>query len=155
MSPRGGVGSNQYLVRGASVARTSKPAGPRLDPGVALSPPSPLDAGSLDGWAEQKIREHPGLLLDVREARDGHISVDRIVVEGGSRRQGVGGRIMRELLSYADRNGRVVSLTPSTDFGGTKAGLERFYRSLGFVPNKGPGRHLEISDSWVREPRPS
>lgn len=106
-------------------------------------------AGSLDELTKKIEQDHPEVKLDISEKND-NISLTRIVVPKDQRNSGIGTQIMRHITNYADSKGITVSLTPSTEYGGNKSGLERFYRSLGFVPNKGRTADTRISDSWIR-----
>ena len=106
-------------------------------------------AVSLEELTNKVEQDHPDVKLDISE-KNGNISLSRIVVPKESRNSGVGTAIMRHITNYADSKGMTVSLTPSTEYGGKKSGLERFYRNLGFVPNKGRTADLRISDSWIR-----
>ncbi|MCZ4284533.1 hypothetical protein O4H29_06760 [Marinobacter salarius] len=94
-----------------------------------------------------------GIQHSIRE-RNSVITVDKIVVPEGMRGDGRGTEAMKLLLDYADRTGQTVALSPSTDFGGRKFRLKRFYRRLGFVENQGGSRNFEISESMLREPKP-
>jgi GNAT superfamily N-acetyltransferase len=80
------------------------------------------------------------------------IELDQIVVPEGRREQGVGTQAMRELLAYADATGKRVALTPSSDFGGNKARLVKFYKGLGFKENKGRSRDFTTRAGMLREP---
>lgn len=105
---------------------------------------------SLDDEVSTIRNRWPDVKIDVNERDDKVMILSRIVVP--DRGQGTGTEIMEHLIAYADRSGVTIGLTPSTDFGGTKSRLERFYRGFGFRPNKGSNRDLRIRESWVREP---
>jgi hypothetical protein len=112
--------------------------------------PSPIPELSLEALQE----EFPGVELDVHENRAGILELDRIVVPEGERNAGVGSAVMRRLSEIADDRSQPIALTPATDFGGTKAGLERFYRRHGFVPNKGRAKDFGTTQAWIRKPEP-
>ena len=57
--------------------------------------------------------------LDIYE--DGKsIKLARIVIKDEFRGSGVGSDIMSDLINYADNNKKVITLTPSSDFGGNR-----------------------------------
>ena len=61
---------------------------------------------------------------------------------------------MEDLVNEADRAGKVVALTPSTDFGATSVGrLEDFYRRFGFARNRGPNKDFRTRKFMIRHPR--
>ena len=84
---------------------------------------------------------------------DRAITVSKIVVPEGARKQGVGTAAMQELTDYADEVGKRIELSPSTDFGATsKARLERFYKQFGFEKNTGRARDFTTRETMIREP---
>jgi GNAT superfamily N-acetyltransferase len=78
--------------------------------------------------------------------------INRIVVPEDARGQGVGSDVMQQILKYADDAGSTVALSPSSDFGGNKRRLQKWYQSLGFTSNKGSAADYEISESMYRLP---
>ena len=59
---------------------------------------------------------------------------------------------MRDLIAYADRQGKQVRLTPSGAYGGAPRRLTRFYARFGFVANAGPRRDPACRESMYRDP---
>lgn len=84
---------------------------------------------------------------------NGRIVVDKIVVPKESRGRGLGTETMQDVIGLSESLGLPLSLTPSSDFGGSMKGLERFYKSLGFEPNVGRKRDFAISESMKRYPK--
>jgi GNAT superfamily N-acetyltransferase len=85
--------------------------------------------------------------------KPGYVVVNKVVVPPEERGRGLGTQVMRDIMEYADSSGKTVALSPSSDFGGNKSQLERWYRSLGFVPNKGKERDFGVMESMIR-PKP-
>jgi predicted GNAT family N-acyltransferase len=86
--------------------------------------------------------------------RDDAIHVGKIVVPKGSRGSGTGTRAMQLLVEYADKTGKRITLTPSTDFGASSvARLKSFYKRFGFVENKGRHKDFSIRETMFRTPR--
>lgn len=79
--------------------------------------------------------------------------LDTIKVDPARRRQGLGAAAMAELCERADAAGVPVALTPGNDWGTSKTFLTRWYRSFGFVPNKGRRADLSVSGSMIRFPK--
>lgn len=92
----------------------------------------------------------PDLKIGIRESAD-NIILDKIVVPDKSK--GTGTKFMKELISDADNKGKVIGLTPSSDFGGNKKRLTEFYKRFGFVDNKGKNKDFTISESMIRVPK--
>ena len=89
--------------------------------------------------------------LHVSEGKDS-IQLSNIVIKKGFRGQGIGSRFMRDLIDYADRVHKVITLTPTSEFGSSLGRLKEFYKGFGFVENKGRRKNFEISDSMYRIP---
>jgi len=82
-----------------------------------------------------------------------NIELSKIVVPKEARGTGIGSKIMKEIIKYADSVNKIVTLTPSKDFGGSVPKLIKFYKSFGFVENKGKNKDYEISDTMYRLPK--
>lgn len=101
----------------------------------------------------QFARDFPGTRVSIAARKMSPVIViDVIVVPQGQRRQGTGTRIMQAIIEAADANGITLACDPSTDLGGTKTGLMRFYRRFGFRPNKGRNADLSITGAMIRRP---
>ncbi len=94
-----------------------------------------------------------GVKLDLLKGRH-YWTISRIVVPPEARSQGAGSQVMKAICADADAVDATVSLTPSTDFGGTSvARLVRFYKQFGFVENRGRNKEFAISESMYRLPK--
>ena len=85
--------------------------------------------------------------------KDDVIELSKIIVPKSSRNTGIGTKAMNALLSYADKHGKKIILSPSNDFGGSKARLEKFYKSFGFVMNKGRNKDYRFRETMYRNPK--
>ena len=102
--------------------------------------------------AIQAVRDrHPSILLAAREDA-GSITLDKLIGPSTSRGRGLGSAAMRDLVAYADRQGKQVRLTPSGAFGSLPRRLARFYARFGFVPNEGARRDPACRESMYRNP---
>ena len=90
--------------------------------------------------------------LDIYENK-GSLILSRIVVDDNSRDSGIGTKVMNDLIEYADNNGQIIALTPSSDFGGNKNRLIQFYKKFGFKANKGHHKSFEFRDAMIRYPK--
>jgi GNAT superfamily N-acetyltransferase len=102
-----------------------------------------------DAFVASVERDFPGVKLDLLNGRKA-LNLSRIVVPEDARSAGIGTQIMRRIVEYADRNGRVLTLTPSADFGGNVPRLREFYKRFGFVENKGRDKDYEVSEAMYR-----
>ena len=66
---------------------------------------------------------------------------------------GVGSKVMSDLIAEADAKGVPLALSPTSDFGGSKARLMDFYQRFGFVPNKGANKDFATRETMIRPPR--
>ena len=81
------------------------------------------------------------------------IKLSRIVIKDEFRESGIGSKIMNTLVDYADNNSKIITLTPSSDFGGNKNRLIQFYTRFGFKLNKGIYKSYEYMDLMIRYPK--
>lgn len=81
------------------------------------------------------------------------IKIPKITVKPEYRGSGMGKKIMNDIIEYADRNKQVITLTPSSDFGGDKNKLIQFYKSFGFKHNQGQYQHSGFNDTMIRYPK--
>lgn len=81
------------------------------------------------------------------------ILLHKIIVPAEDRDRGIGTKVLQEICAYADRTGKTIGLTPANDFGISVSRLEHWYKSLGFVPNKGKSRDFRFMESMRRDPK--
>jgi predicted GNAT family N-acyltransferase len=94
----------------------------------------------------QNLEKDYGVILDLWDNGD-YLELGRIIVPKDDRKTGVGSKVMKKIIDYADSIGKDIRLTPSTDFGGTSVNrLKAFYSRFGFVNNK----DYAFRDSMVR-----
>ena len=84
--------------------------------------------------------------------RGNQATLSKVVIPKSQREQGIGTEFMQALTKAADDDAAQLALSPSADFGGSKARLIDFYKRFGFVPNKGKSIDFTISESMRREP---
>jgi predicted GNAT family acetyltransferase len=122
-------------------------AAPQVEEAAAQLPKSPADFAL-------ELQDKYGVELDFLGSPESEtLSVSRIVVPKGQRGQGVGAKVMEEIVAYADSNNKKLVLTPSKDFGGTSVKrLTDFYKRFGFVENKGKNKDFTIRDTMYRSP---
>lgn len=80
------------------------------------------------------------------------VFVDNMVVKKEYRDRGVGTKILEDIIAYADGEGMVIALTPTSEFG-TKTKLTKWYKKHGFVENKGKNTDFRLRDTMYRLPR--
>ena len=79
------------------------------------------------------------------------ITVSKIVVPKDKRGAVAVTKAMRQLIDYADANGKHIVLSPSGDFGGDVKRLKKFYKGMGFVENKGKNRAFSTMETMYRQ----
>ena len=84
-----------------------------------------------------------------------HASLSMIQVPKHKQRQGIGSHVMRAINHYADHNKKTVTLSPEARGHGqpSKSKLVSFYKSHGYVPNKGRHKDYRFSDTMIRTPK--
>ncbi len=107
-----------------------------------------LESAALGALVSDIVSRHPGLRLDAYETRE-KIELMSIELPRESRGMGVGTEVMRELQGYAQSVGKPIVLRPEAERG-RKGDLERFYRNLGFVHNRGRNMDFVLSSPTSR-----
>jgi GNAT superfamily N-acetyltransferase len=108
-------------------------------------------------WDELKQKwETEGVIIEpsvrLREL-NGTVRPNSVVVPQNMRGKGIGSKVMESMSELADKQGRRIALSPSTDFGGSSTErLKRFYSRFGFVRNKGRNKDFSISETMYRNP---
>lgn len=82
----------------------------------------------------------------------GTTTVHKIVVKKEDRNKGLGSKAMKAITDHADQHGHKLVLSPSSDFGGSKSRLNKFYKRHGFVENKGRNKDFSTRETMYREP---
>jgi hypothetical protein len=107
-----------------------------------------LESSVLEALVSGLVAKHPGLRLDAYESKE-KIELVGIEVPEGSRGMGVGTEVIRSLQDYARGVGKPIVLRPEADRG-RKGDLDRFYRGLGFVHNRGRNTDFVLSSPTSR-----
>jgi GNAT superfamily N-acetyltransferase len=107
--------------------------------------------GSLTNLSQQ-IKQEYGVELSLLDNGE-IIELIKIVIPKDQRGLGLGSKIMGEITAWADQKGKIISLTPSKDFGGSSVSrLVRFYSQFGFKKNKGRNKDFRTRDTMLRYP---
>ena len=90
--------------------------------------------------------------LNIFENKDNTISINNLVVKQNLRNKGIGQNILNDIIDYADKNNKTITLTPTSKYL-TKNKLTTWYKNNGFVENKGKNTDFSISDTMYRLPK--
>ena len=111
---------------------------------------------TLKGFEEGITAKYPDVEEFSLYSVGDDIELDRIVVNEYSRNKGVGTDVMKELIDYADENGKRLILTTNQadqQLGTTSSGrLKDFYKQFGFVENVGENKDFRIKSNMYRSP---
>lgn len=139
---------------------TTKPRPEAIEAAMTLLPASigmakatkGLPVGASIKSINDIFKKYPDVTIDASVGKK-DINLSRIVVPKEMRNQGVGTQVMSDLSDYADSIGKRITLTPSSDFGGSVPKLKTFYKELGFVENKGKNKDFSTRETMYREPQ--
>ena len=109
------------------------------------------DRASLD-YIEEKYKPYAKYLFISENGNQ--IKLHNIVLNESSRGQGIGQAFLDDLIEYADREGKIITLTPTREHG-TYERLKKWYKQNGFVENKGRHTDFRLSDTMYRLPATS
>jgi ribosomal protein S18 acetylase RimI-like enzyme len=106
---------------------------------------------------EMLKQKHGAHTVDMFTNHQGHVHINNLIVHKEHRKQGVGSAIMRDINKYADENKKKVTLNVATkdDHHGTTSSsrLRKFYKSHGYVENKGRHKDFSFRASMYRDPK--
>ena len=104
----------------------------------------------------KQIEKKYGIALDLTgQLEKGDISLSRLIVPEGKRGEGIGTKVMTDIIEYADRNNKRIVLTPTKEFGATSVKrLKDLYKRFGFVENKGKNKDFTTKESMYRVAEP-
>lgn len=105
--------------------------------GNKFGEPSLLDI-ETDKFRDSLIQKYPQLedLFFYIDSSDTALHISMIRVKLEDRKSGIGSSVMKDIKKFADDHDLTITLSPSSDRGYKKK-LDRFYKDLGFVHNKG------------------
>jgi hypothetical protein len=103
---------------------------------------------------DEILREnHPNVDAFVYERPDS-IRLMTIRVDKNIRRKGHGTAYIKDLINYADKVQKMVTLSPSgKEWGSNKSTLISYYKRFGFIENKGRHKNYRINDTMYRLPQ--
>lgn len=110
----------------------------------------------VESWANSIESKYNLKSFFVSEYKD-KIILDSIIIKKEDRGKGIGSKVINELCDYADKNQKVICLTPAVkdDYQGTtsQSRLMEFYKRFGFVLNRGRNKDFSISELMYRLPK--
>ena len=78
--------------------------------------------------------------------------LNQIKINADFRGSGYAQETMEQIINFANDNNKILALTPSSDFGANKNKLIGWYKSLGFIMNKGRNKDYETMELMFKEP---
>ena len=105
-----------------------------------------------------EIRDHYGIDLWMKGPYGGNkyepdiVEIESLVVPKEKRGKGIATDVMFELVRWADSNGYILALDPSSDFGSSVLRLRKFYSQFGFSGNKGRKKDYRTRYAMIRYP---
>jgi GNAT superfamily N-acetyltransferase len=120
----------------------------------SLDEETKLDTEFVDGWHKYDILHDDEVAGEMEVSnRDKFMVLNKIFINPEHRGMGHAKDAMKILIDYADRNNKIIALTPDNTWGGNKQKLRKWYSSLGFVLNKGSKADYRIQTVMIRYPQ--
>jgi tRNA nucleotidyltransferase (CCA-adding enzyme) len=91
--------------------------------------------------------------MELADRYNKYIVLDRIIINEDRRGEGFASAAIKLLFEYADKQNKIITLTPDNMWGISKAKLIIWYKSLGFVMNKGRNKDFETMQLMYRAPK--
>jgi tRNA nucleotidyltransferase/poly(A) polymerase/GNAT superfamily N-acetyltransferase len=115
--------------------------------------------GKLNGYDSLKIIDGDQVVGEVgimdRGVQGGnhYIAIDKIFIDKNFRGNGYANDAMNLIFDYADKNNIIVTLTPDNMWGASVPKLKAWYKSIGFVENKGKKKDFQTMQLMYRLPK--
>jgi hypothetical protein len=153
-APEKHYGVLRHTLSASAGAHSERPSA--RDVGDHASQGAIVDAepASLDASLEALKARHQGVQIRVSLRTEGLVLSMIRVPDELQRRQGRADAALKDLVTWADRHGKVMALTPErVGKGASNTALERWYRRHGFVANRGRNKNFDFLEAMIRSPR--
>ncbi|MFA5366435.1 MAG: GNAT family N-acetyltransferase [Dehalococcoidia bacterium] len=107
------------------------------------------------GWNVHNIINDGEIVgeMELTDRKNQYLTLNKIIIHREFRGRGFADKAMRLLIDFADKNNKILTLTPDNVWGASKERLKKWYKSYGFVPNKGTHADYQTSESMYRLPK--
>ena len=103
-----------------------------------------------ENYVLQDLEKQHNIDLDLYD-NGKYLTLSRISIPKDKRGQGIGSKIMNQIIQYADKENKRIYLTPTKDFGASSVNrLEKFYKQFGF--KKKDKSDFSARETMVRMP---
>jgi GNAT superfamily N-acetyltransferase len=89
------------------------------------------------------LNDNPVGIVELYDRGDGYVSLDKLLIYEEARGQGYASQAMKQIIDKYRAEHKILTLTPDHVYGGNTNKLIRWYRSLGFVLNKGKNKDFK------------
>jgi ribosomal protein S18 acetylase RimI-like enzyme len=111
-----------------------------------------LSSDDVLGAIKSKYKDQLDDLSVFARPKEKALVISMIKVKPEFRKQGIAKKVMKELLYFADSHEYVTILTPEPqDRSISQGNLEKFYKELGFVANKGKNKDWRFTQTMIRK----
>ena len=102
------------------------------------------------------LDKHPDIRFELYPTEKAkRVYLTGFIVPISMRNGGAGSAFMEDLIALADKDGWMITLSPSNSYGGNVSRLKEFYKRFGFVENKGANRDFTHKEDMYRSPKGS
>jgi len=102
------------------------------------------------------LDKHPDIRFELYPTEKAkRVYLTGFIVPISMRNGGAGSAFMEDLIELADKDGWMITLSPSNSYGGNVSRLKEFYKRFGFVENKGANRDFTHKEDMYRSPKGS
>lgn len=135
----------------AASAKGAAPRAPKAGSWDRRRKYTPKDSPAFGKALQERYGEGVEVSLSGGADRDSYVSLSKIMIPKERRGEGLGKKIMADVVAEADRNGWSMSLTPDGEWGSSVTRLRKFYEGFGFVENKGRNKDYRTQGAMIRK----
>jgi GNAT superfamily N-acetyltransferase len=146
---KNGIASHRHKRSDAPASSYGRAAPPIVSAASAVRTERSIEEAS--NFAAEVKERYPGITLHLSGSSfSDFATLSLISIPESMRGQGIATKVMQEIIDEADSNGWNIALSPSADFGSSKARLVKFYQRFGFVANSGRNKDYAVSETMLR-----
>ena len=112
-----------------------------------------IDSYFVDGWHRYGVMNDGEEVGEIEVSnKDKYMILNKILIHPEHRQRGYADEVMKLLFEYANRNKKIIALTPDNVWGASVEKLKKWYKSLGFTLNKGRNKDFKVRELMIKQP---
>jgi len=145
---------NQILVLGPELMKDDTPRNDMyFNKLSSVNEEISIDSDFVDGWHRYGLENDGEEVGEIEVSnREKFMVLNKILIHPEHRQRGYADEAMKLLFDYANKNKKIIALTPDNVWGASVEKLKKWYKSLGFTLNKGRNKDFKVRELMIKQP---